>query len=109
MDYALSLKYLYPNAAWSISGNTYDGITWLDAAPKPTDSELQAAYKNAKYAEEYNAVSVARQAAYAAPGGSDSVFFQFQRGQKTEQEWLDAVKAIDDANPYPKPSKGVTV
>lgn len=32
---------------------------------------------------------------------SDPIFFQYQRGEKTEQEWLDAVQAINDANPYP--------
>lgn len=33
---------------------------------------------------------------------SDPIFFQWQRGEKTEQEWLDAVQAVNDANPYPE-------
>ena len=33
---------------------------------------------------------------------ADPVFFQWQRGEKTEQEWLDIVKAIQEANPYPE-------
>lgn len=32
---------------------------------------------------------------------SDPVFFKTQRGEATEQEWLDAIAAIDTANPYP--------
>ena len=53
------------------------------------------------FQREYDAVTVARSNAYSAPGGSDGIFFQYQRGEKTEQEWLDAVQAINDANPYP--------
>lgn len=33
---------------------------------------------------------------------ADPVFFQYQRGEKTEQEWLDIVQAIQEANPYPE-------
>jgi hypothetical protein len=32
---------------------------------------------------------------------SDPIFFQWQRGEKTEQEWLDAVAEINAVNPYP--------
>lgn len=57
------------------------------------------------YQREYDAVTEARATAYAAVGGSDGIFFQYQRGEKTEQEWLDAVQAINDANPYPVKAK----
>jgi hypothetical protein len=40
-----------------------------------------------------------RQAAYAE--FSDPVFFEYQRGDATKQEWLDAVQAVKDAHPYP--------
>lgn len=33
---------------------------------------------------------------------ADPLFFGFQRGDNTEQEWLDAVQAVKDANPYPE-------
>lgn len=33
---------------------------------------------------------------------SDPLFFGWQRGENTEQEWLDAVQAVKDANPYPE-------
>lgn len=33
---------------------------------------------------------------------SDPLFFGWQRGDNTEQEWLDAVQAIKDAHPYPE-------
>ena len=40
-----------------------------------------------------------RRAAYIAE--SDPLFFKYQRGEATEQEWLDAVQAIKAR--YPKP------
>lgn len=33
---------------------------------------------------------------------SDPVFFEYQRGDKTEAEWLAAVQAVKDAHPYPE-------
>jgi hypothetical protein len=53
------------------------------------------------YDREVEAVKQARHSAYTAAGGSDAVYLKYQRGEATEQEWLDAVQAINDANPYP--------
>lgn len=36
----------------------------------------------------------------AYPVISDPVFFQYQRGQKTEQDWKDAVQRVKDMYPY---------
>jgi len=41
----------------------------------------------------------ARQSAYQLT--SDSLFFKFQAGEGTKQEWLDARQEVVDANPYP--------
>lgn len=46
------------------------------------------------------AVQQARQAAYQAT--ADPLFFGYQRGDNTEQEWLDAVQAVKDQHPYPE-------
>jgi hypothetical protein len=48
---------------------------------------------------EYNQQqSELRAAAY--PVDSDPIFFQYQRGTKTEQEWLDAVALVEAKYPY---------
>ena len=44
-------------------------------------------------------VEAARRAAYATE--SDPLFFEWQRGDGTEQAWLDAVAAVKAAHPYP--------
>ena len=48
---------------------------------------------------EYDAVTYSRQWAYQQT--ADPIFMQYQRGEATEQQWLDAVQAVKDANPYP--------
>lgn len=106
-DYAIVLTANYPGK-WAMTGNSYDGIIWLDdSMPKPPKEILDAEYPAAKYKIECDLVAAARATAYAAVGGSDGIFFQYQRGEKTEQEWLDAVKAVNDANPYPDKPAGI--
>jgi hypothetical protein len=41
-DYEKILVENYKGKAWSFSGNSYDGLVWLDDSPKPTQSELDA-------------------------------------------------------------------
>ena len=57
------------------------------------------AWAASAYQREYDAVTVARQAGYQQT--SDPIFMQYQRGEATETEWLDAVQGVKDANPYP--------
>ena len=101
MDIALVLVQNYSNFQWALNGDSYDGLEWLDESPKPTEAELQAQWADVQYKVAYDAVSASRHAAYVAPNGSDAVFMKYQRGEATEQEWLDAVQEINDANPYP--------
>ena len=58
--------------------------------------KIDAAKVAAKKAAEAEAN---RRAAYIAE--ADPLFFKVQRGEATEQEWLDAVQAIKAR--YPKP------
>jgi hypothetical protein len=43
IDLTKALLSLYPNSAWTLSGDEYEGLTWLDEnTPKPTKEELEA-------------------------------------------------------------------
>ena len=96
------LSHNYPEAQWSLNGDDYEGLDWLDDSPKPTEKELEDAWPAVKHAREVEAVRLARHTAYAAPDGPDAIFLQYQRGDATEKQWLDAVKAVKKAHPYPK-------
>jgi hypothetical protein len=98
-DYALVLTNRYPDLRWTMLGYEYSGITWLSDAPTPSEAELDAAWPQVQYDLAYAQVQAERHAAYIAD--ADPVFFRWQRGTATEQDWLDAVQAVKDAHPYP--------
>jgi hypothetical protein len=50
-DYAAVLTANYPNAGYTLSGNDYDGLTWLSDTPKPTQAELDAAWPAVQQAQ----------------------------------------------------------
>ena len=102
-DYALVLTYHadYACRLWGMSDNDYATLTMHDDGPKPSQADLDARAPQVEYDREYAAVRAARHAAYAAPDGPDAIFLQWQRGDASEQEWLDAVQAVKDAHPYP--------
>ena len=98
-DYAAVLGANYPNAEWTLDGDTYDGLDWIGPGTKPTQAELDAAWPTVEHANQVAEVENARRAAYATD--SDPLFFEWQRGDGTEQAWLDAVAAVKAAHPYP--------
>jgi hypothetical protein len=98
-DYAAVLTANYPQAVWTLNGDTYDGLTWLSDTPQPTQAELDAAWPAVQYANQCATVEAARLAAYEQT--SDPLYFKWQRGDATEQQWLDAVNAVKNAHPYP--------
>jgi hypothetical protein len=99
MDITTILFRRYPGTSWTQNGDEYSGLDWQDSSPKPTEKQLEASWPEVQYEIAYEAVEKTRAEAYRQI--SDPIFFQYQRGTKTEQDWLDAVQAIKDANPYP--------
>ena len=99
MDIPKILERRYPGAEWTLDGDSYSGLTWLSDGDAPTLAELEAEWVQVEYEVAYEAVQKARQTAYQSE--SDPIFFDYQRGEVTEQDWLDAVQAVKDAHPYP--------
>lgn len=42
INYVEILTVNYPNTQWALTGNSYDGLNWLDTSPKPTQAQLDA-------------------------------------------------------------------
>jgi len=99
MDIAQILTKRYPDAEWTLDGDSYSGLTWLSDSTKPTFAELEAEQAQVEYEVAHARVVADRQAAYR--DDSDPIFFDYQRGEAMEQDWLDAVQAVKDAHPYP--------
>ena len=102
MDIPAILTANYPGNTWSLDGDDYSGLVWDEnnADPKPTKKALEALWPEVQHARAVQAVEIARQVAYAQT--ADPLFFQYQRGEVTEAEWLAAVQAVKDAHPYPE-------
>lgn len=100
MDISAVLSDKFPGAIWTLNGDNYEGLEWLDAtSQKPSEAELLAVWPEVQHARAVKAVEAARAVAYREI--ADPLFFQFQRGEVTEAEWLAAVQAVKDAHPYP--------
>jgi len=98
-DYAAVLTAIRPGAQWSLNGDTYDGLTWLDDSPKPTKKTLDDAWPQVDYDNQYAAVEVARRARYQAE--TDGLFFEAQRDGGDLTAWQAAVDQIKADLPYP--------
>jgi hypothetical protein len=100
MDIPIILLKKYPDAIWNLDGDDYAGLTWLSDTSKPTKTTLEKLWTEVQHEVAHEQVEQARQQAYRET--SDPLFFKYQRGTATEQEWLDAVQAVKDAHPYPE-------
>jgi hypothetical protein len=100
MDITLILSRRYAGTEWSLNGETYAGLTWLSEGKAPTEKQLEALWPEVQHEVAMEQVEQARAQAYRET--SDPIFFEYQRGDKTEAEWLAAVQAVKDANPYPE-------
>lgn len=98
MDISLILTRKYPDSEWYENGNDYSQLVWLSETPKPTKEELEALWPEVESEINKELVEKARADAYRET--ADPLFFQYQRGEATEQQWLDAVQAVKDAYPY---------
>jgi hypothetical protein len=46
INYALILESNYIGKEWTLNGDSYDGLTWLDSSAKPTKAELDALWES---------------------------------------------------------------
>lgn len=99
MDISTILSRKYVGSEWALDGDDYAGLTWLSDSAKPSEKDLEALWPTVQYEVAYEQVEQARAQAYRET--SDPIFFEYQRGDATEAEWLTAVQAVKDANPYP--------
>lgn len=67
MDIPATLAALCPGAQWTLNGDDYDGLDWLDdGCPKPTEDELVAAWPAVESARKWAAVRAERDRRLAA-------------------------------------------
>lgn len=99
MDIPTILSRQYSGMEWTLRGEEYSGLTWLSDTPKPTLEELEAQWEAVEFEIEVERIESLRKAAYREE--SDPIFFDYQRGEATEEEWLNAIQDIKSRYPYP--------
>ena len=51
IDYPAILSTNYSGSEWTLTGTSFDGLTWLSDSPKPSQAELDAAWPAVQQAQ----------------------------------------------------------
>ena len=99
--YGKAFNRLILGAQWSCNGDgdVYENYVWGGPGNQPSKAECDAVIPTIEAEVAHTQVKRARQAAYQAE--ADPLYFGFQRGENTEQAWLDKVAEIRARYPYP--------
>jgi hypothetical protein len=95
MDYSIAIMFILPQAKWKLSGNTvpeggwkYEDIVWEDLFyTKPTEEELQAAWKYAQLSDDYRL-----ERAKHYPTADQQLAIIFDKGIEGWREYIQNVK-----------------
>jgi len=100
MNIPLILSTLFPNANWTMNGDTYADLIWNEVGvPCPTEQDLIDAWPAVEEAELTRINREARAAAFRVE--TDPLYFKVQRGEIGEDTWIDAVADVRLRFPYP--------
>ena len=93
---ANALVSLRPGAEWTLHG---DELDWLDTEQtQPTEAEIEAEVERLTALEPIRIAEANRKAAYIAE--ADPLFFKWQAGEGTQEEWQ--AKREEIRQRYPK-------
>ena len=105
-DYAAVLTVIRPGAHWTLSGEEYSGLTWLDDSPKPTKKTLDDAWPEVRNQLAVHRVREERRLRYLEE--TDGLYFDAVRSDGNLDAWKAAVAAIKADLPYPEePTDGL--
>ena len=97
-----ALQALRPNSEYSVTGNAYSGLNWLDKTQtKPTEQEVEEKLAELKYQEEINVYQEKRKLEY--PDWGDQLDQIYHSGIDV---WKSDIKTIKDK--YPKQTMDAT-
>ena len=99
MNIPLILETNYPGEQWVLDGEDYAGLEWLSETPKPTKAALEKQWAQVEYDTQVESVNAQRLTAYQTE--SDPIFFEYQRGENTEEAWKAKIAEIQARYPFP--------
>ena len=96
-DLAAALSSLRPGASWSLTGDAYHGLNWLDKElTKPTEQECLA--EMARLKQIYDDLQYQRDRKKAYPSIADQLDRLYHEGYDGWHAMIEEIK-----NTYPKP------
>ena len=98
MNIVKILQSKFPNDEWSLVGEDYSGLVWISDSKKPTESELKKLSEEVELESSKNNNKVFRRLAYQE--NSDPIFFKYQAGEATKEQWLEERARVTQAFPY---------
>lgn len=98
-DYALVLARRWPGAEWTLNGNDPASVVWLSDGDAPSQADMDAVAGEVELEVATERAQAERRSAYLSE--SDPLFFEWQRGEGTEQAWLAKVAEIKARFPLP--------
>jgi hypothetical protein len=99
-DYAAVLSVIRPGAPWTLVGNNYSTLVWLDDSPKPTKKTLDDAWPQTQWQLGHDRIEAERRARYQAE--TDGIYFEAVRGDGNLDAWRAATAQIRADLPYPE-------
>jgi hypothetical protein len=94
-----ALLTLRPGAVWSLDGNTYEGLVWIDTVQScPSREEINT--EVVRLQAEWNAKEYQRLRALEYPSIQDQLDMQYHDALNGTTTWQDAVNAVKAK--YPK-------
>lgn len=98
MDLVKVINYLRPGSAHVIVDNNYDTMQWLSEGQAPTYEECVEAWPTVQAQIANKQAESDRRRAFTSE--ADPLYFGWQRGENSEQEWLDKCAEIRARYPY---------
>jgi hypothetical protein len=97
--YGWAFRRLLPGAKWICrDADEYENYEWLDERPQPKKAECDAVIPDILAERDRVLARANRHQAFIAE--ADPLFFAWQRGEATEEEWLAKCAEIRARFPY---------
>jgi hypothetical protein len=84
---------------YAVGGDPAEIILWENEEKQPTNAAIAKAAPEGAYLREVANVNAQRLTAYQTE--SDPIFFEYQRGENTEEAWKAKIAEIQARYPFP--------
>jgi hypothetical protein len=102
MDIFNAILSIRPDAKFSLTGNDYNNIIWFDENQLPPPSEEEVLAEAQRLQAEYPKKVAKQQRSSAYSQEADPLFFKYNAGEVSKEEWIAKREEIRQRFPYPE-------